>query len=264
MRIPTALGSVPASNFIQIKPQQKTGNIERVDGTRVLTIQAGVEEGLLADDVIGQLKELIAQSSFPAGVEVNFKGRDADQQEAMSFLGGAFVTALFLMTLILVTQFNSFYQAGLVMSAIVFSTAGVFLGLMVTAQPFGIVMCGIGVISLAGIVVNNNIVLIDTFNGMRKQGVAPMEAILRTSAQRAHGLCCSLITTILGLMPMVFALTIKIFEMEVLVGAPSGWWTQLSSTIAGGMAFATLLTLFLTPCLLMLRENLRRNKALKA
>ena len=262
LRIPTALGSVPASNFIQIKPQQKTGNIERVDSTRVLTIQAGVEEGLLADDVIGQLKELIAQSSFPAGVEVNFKGQDADQQEAMSFLGGAFVTALFLMTLILVTQFNSFYQAGLVMSAIVFSTAGVFLGLMVTAQPFGIVMCGIGVISLAGIVVNNNIVLIDTFNGMRKQGVAPMEAILRTSAQRARPVLLTSITTILGLMPMVFALTIKIFEMEVLVGAPSSqWWTQLSSTIAGGMAFATLLTLFLTPCLLMLRENLRRNKA---
>ena len=262
LRVPTALGSVPASNFIQITPQQKTGNIERVDSTRVLTIQAGVEEGLLADDVIGQLKELIAQSSFPAGVEVNFKGQDADQQEAMSFLGGAFVTALFLMTLILVTQFNSFYQAGLVMSAIVFSTAGVFLGLMITAQPFGIVMCGIGVISLAGIVVNNNIVLIDTYNGMRKQNVAPMEAILRTSVQRARPVLLTSITTILGLMPMVFALTIKIFEMEVLVGAPSSqWWTQLSSTIAGGMAFATLLTLFLTPCLLMLRENLRRNKA---
>ena len=166
------------------------------------------------------------------------------------------------MTLILVTQFNSFYQAGLVMSAIVFSTAGVFLGLMITAQPFGIVMCGIGVISLAGIVVNNNIVLIDTYNGMRKQNVAPMEAILRTSVQRARPVLLTSITTILGLMPMVFALTIKIFEMEVLVGAPSSqWWTQLSSTIAGGMAFATLLTLFLTPCLLMLRENLRRNKA---
>ena len=123
-------------------------------------------------------------------------------------------------------------------------------------------MCGIGVISLAGIVVNNNIVLIDTYNGMRKQNVAPMEAILRTSVQRARPVLLTSITTILGLMPMVFALTIKIFEMEVLVGAPSSqWWTQLSSTIAGGMAFATLLTLFLTPCLLMLRENLRRNKA---
>ena len=135
LRIPTALGSVPASNFIS---QTTTKNWQHRAGRRYSCVDHSSRgRSLLADDVIGQLKELIAQSSFPAGVEVNFKGQDADQQEAMSFWGGAFVTALFLMTLILVTQFNSFYQAGLVMSAIVFSTAGVFLGLMVTAQPFG-------------------------------------------------------------------------------------------------------------------------------
>ena len=261
LRVPTALGSIPASNFIDISPQQKTGNIERIDGTRVLTIDADVAEGLLPDDLLGQLKTALEPIELPPGVSIKFKGQDEEQAEAMSFLGGAFLTALFLMTLILLTQFNSFYQAGLVMSAIVFSTAGVFLGLLITGQPFGIVMGGIGVIALAGIVVNNNIVLIDTFNGMRRDGVDAREAIVRTSLQRMRPVLLTSVTTVLGLMPMVFALTIKVFELEVLVGAPSSqWWTQLSSTIAGGMTFATVLTLFLTPCLLMLRENLRRTK----
>ena len=260
LRVPTALGSVPASNFITLSPQPKIGNIERIDGTRVLTIDAGVRADLLADDVVGQLKTALSERDFGAGVEIKFKGQDQEQAEAMSFLGGAFVTALFAMTLILITQFNSFYQAGLVMSAIVFSTAGVFLGLLLTSQPFGIVMGGIGVIALAGIVVNNNIVLIDTFNGMRANGMPAQEAVVRTALQRMRPVLLTSVTTVLGLLPMVFGLTIKLFEMEVLVGAPSSqWWTQLSSTIAGGMTFATILTLFLTPCLLMLRENLRRS-----
>lgn len=163
------------------------------------------------------------------------------------------------MLIILVTQFNSFYQALLVMSAIVFSTAGVLLGLLVTGLPFGIVMGGIGVIALAGIVVNNNIVLIDTYNEFRQRVSDPKEAILRTAAQRMRPVLLTSVTTVLGLMPMVFALTIDVFELSVLVGAPSSqWWTQLSSAIAGGLTFATILTLFLTPCLLMLGARFGR------
>jgi multidrug efflux pump len=161
-----------------------------------------------------------------------------------------------MMVAILVTQFNSFYQTALVLSAIVFSTAGVMIGLLATNQPFGIVMCGIGIIALAGIVVNNNIVLIDTYNDLRSRGLPAQEAILRTAAQRVRPVLLTSITTVLGLVPMVFAISIDIIGQDVSIGAPSTqWWTQLSSSIAGGLTFATILTLLLTPCLLMLGDN---------
>ena len=161
--------------------------------------------------------------------------------------------ALFLIAMILVTQFNSFYQSLLILSAVVFSTVGVLLGLLVTQQPFGIVMSGVGVIALAGIVVNNNIVLIDTYNELRKRGLPPFDAVLRTGAQRLRPVLLTTVTTILGLMPMVLKMNIDLLAREVTFGGPStDWWAQLASAVAGGLAFATLLTLVLTPCLLLL------------
>lgn len=173
----------------------------------------------------------------------------------------AFMVALFVMAIILVTQFNSFYQALLILSAVIFSTAGVLIGLMIRQEPFGIVMSGVGVIALAGIVVNNNIVLIDTYNIIRKSGVDAFEAALRTGAQRLRPVMLTTVTTILGLIPMVFQLNIDFINLEVSVGAPSSqWWTQLATAIAGGLAFATVLTLFLTPSLLVLGEKLMPKK----
>jgi multidrug efflux pump len=135
---------------------------------------------------------------------------------------------------------------------------------MVTGQAFGIVMVGLGVIALAGIVVNNNIVLIDTYNDLRKGGMEPVEAVLRTGAQRLRPVMLTSITTVLGLMPMVLALNIDIVGRDFNVGAPSTqWWTQLSSAIAGGLTFATILTLVLTPALLMLGERRRAKRAAK-
>jgi multidrug efflux pump len=177
----------------------------------------------------------------------------------MVFLSNAFIVAIFLMLVILLTQFNSFYQAFIVLSAIVFSTAGVLLGLIATGQAFGIVMGGIGVIALAGIVVNNNIVLIDTYNDLKSKGMATKEAILRTSAQRIRPVLLTSVTAILGLMPMVFALTIDVIDRNISVGAPSAqWWTTLASTIAGGLTFATVLTLLITPSLLMLSDKISK------
>lgn len=177
--------------------------------------------------------------------------------ETMMFLVKAFAAAIFLMALCLIIQFNSVYQTFVVLSAIVFSTAGVLLGLIITQQPFGIVMVGLGIIALAGIVVNNNIVLIDTYNRFRSNGYAPRDAALRTGLLRLRPVFLTAITTILGLIPMVLALNIDIFNRVLQVGAPSTmWWTQLASAIAGGLAFATILTLVLTPCLLVLGERL--------
>ena len=185
-------------------------------------------------------------------------GESADQQEAATFLVTAFITAIFLMLMILLFQFNSWYESLLIMSAIVLSTAGVLLGLLINGQSFGIVMVGMGIIGLAGIVVNNNIVLIDTYNQIRKERATAVEAALETGCLRLRPVLLTSITTILGLIPMVLAVNVNLLEPSLGFGAPSTqWWTQLSSAIAGGLAIATALTLFFTPCMLVLGEKMR-------
>jgi len=199
---------------------------------------------------------VIDEMDLSSGVEASFAGEAQDQQDSMVFLVGAFATAIFLMFVILVVQFNSFYQAFVVMSAIVFSVTGVLFGLIVTGRPFGIVMGGIGVIALAGIVVNNNIVLIDTYNDLKKMGLSPLEAALRTGAQRLRPVVLTSVTTALGLLPMVIGVNLNFFTREIVYGAPSTqWWTELSSAIAGGLVVATVLTLIVTPAMLMLGEK---------
>ncbi|MFG6597824.1 efflux RND transporter permease subunit, partial [Sulfitobacter sp. 1A09293] len=173
LRVPTSAGLVPISNFVTFEPSPRTGTITRVDQERVVTIEANVAPGVLVNDQTVALRSAIDAMDLPPGVEASFAGEAEDQQESMIFLVGAFITAIFLMFVILVIQFNSFYQAFVVMSAIVFSIAGVLFGLLITGRPFGVVMGGIGVIALAGIVVNNNIVLIDTYNDLKKLGLSP-------------------------------------------------------------------------------------------
>ncbi|WP_088922113.1 efflux RND transporter permease subunit [Granulosicoccus antarcticus] len=262
LRVPTSRGMIPISNFVTTTPAPKTGVIKRADGRRVITVDADVAEGSLADTELKTLQEsLLAQANDPE-INVVFKGEAEEQQETMTFLLSAFVSAIFLMTLILVTQFNSLYQAFLVLTAILFSTSGVLIGLMITGQTFGIVMVGIGIIALAGIVVNNNIVLIDTYNSFIRQGAPAIQAALITGSIRARPVLLTAVTTILGLVPMVFAMNVDLIDRELTFGAPSTqWWTQLSSAIAGGLAFTTLLTLFLTPCLLVLGERVSESRA---
>ncbi|MFQ6549766.1 efflux RND transporter permease subunit [Aestuariibius sp. 2305UL40-4] len=256
LRVPTASGLVPISNFVTFAPTPRVGTIRRLDEQRVVTIEANVGPGLLVNDQITALQSALDAADLPEGVTYSFAGEAEDQAEAMAFLIGAFIAAVFLMLVILVLQFNSFYQAFVVMSAIVFSIAGVLLGLILTGRPFGVVMGGIGVIALAGIVVNNNIVLIDTYNDFLRRGLSPLEAALRTGAQRLRPVVLTSVTTALGLMPMVIGLNLNFFTREVVYGAPSTqWWTELSAAIAGGLVIATVLTLIVTPAMLMLRES---------
>ncbi len=258
LRVPTAEGPVPLSNFVERTAAPRVAEIARVDGTRVLTVGADLAPGVLADDKVQELRGWLHSQIWPAEVGFTFKGEDEEQKEAQAFLGKAFGVALFLIAMILVTQFNSFYQSALILSAVVFSTVGVLLGLLVTDQPFGIIMSGVGVIALAGIVVNNNIVLIDTYNELRRHGLEPHAAVLRTGAQRLRPVLLTTVTTVLGLMPMVLKMNIDLFTRQITVGGPStDWWSQLASAVAGGLAFATLLTLLLTPCLLYLPTHLR-------
>ena len=251
LRVPTPDGNVPISNFVSRRPKPKVATIERVDQRHVYTVQANVAEGVLPDDKVREITTWLETVELPPEVGVRFKGQDEEQKKASAFLGKAFSAALFIMAIILVTQFNSFYHAFLVLTAVIMSTIGVMMGLLVTGQPFGIVMTGVGIITLAGVVVNNNIVLIDTFTRLRKSGMEPLEAIVRTGAQRLRPVLLTAITTVFGLMPMVLRLNIDFVTREITFGAPSTqWWTQLSTAVASGLTFATLLTLVVTPCLL--------------
>ena len=247
----TERGQVPISQFVTRDAAPKVGVLHRVDGRRAITLKADLAPGFQLDDRIRALRP--ALEDLPEGVMLNFAGEQADQAETGQFLVMAFFVALFLMALILVTQFNSIYQAMLVLSAIVFSTAGILLGLLINSQPFGVVMVGMGIIALAGIVVNNNIVLIDTYNELRAVGMAPAEAALESGCLRLRPVLLTAGTTVLGLLPMVFSVNINLLEPSLGFGAPSTqWWTQLSSAIAGGLTFASALTLLLTPCMLLL------------
>jgi len=252
--ISTPRGQVPLSEFVTLEPGDKTGTIVRVDGVRTVTIQSNLEPGRQVDERLRALAAGLPEP--PDGVTVTFAGESEDQQEASSFLTAAFLVAVGLMLLILVIQFNSLYQTFLILSAIVLSTAGVLTGLLLTGQAFGIVMVGMGIIALAGIVVNNNIILIDTYNQIRRDGKSAYEAALETGCLRLRPVLLTAVTTVLGLLPMVLGVNVDLLTPSLGLGAPSTqWWTQLSSAIAGGLSFATVLTLLLTPALLVLGDR---------
>jgi multidrug efflux pump len=266
LNIQTQNGLVPASTFVERTAAPRVNLIRRIDGKRVLRVMANIAPGALAD---GKVKELAQyfdlhpyQGFSDGSVRLRFRGQQEDMAESQTFLSRAFALAIFLMVVILVTQFNSFYQTLLILSAILFSTAAVFLGLLILRSPFGVVMGGLGVISLAGIICNNNIILIDTYNHLRAEGMPAREAVLRTGVMRLRPVLLTAGTAILGLLPMAFALNIDITHRLVTYDSPSSqWWVQLASAVAGGLAFATPITLILTPALLVWRENRRAAKS---
>ncbi|MGS2719558.1 efflux RND transporter permease subunit [Paraglaciecola aestuariivivens] len=265
LRMKTAGGMVPISNFVERSAKPKTDLIRHIDSQRVISVEANMVPGELLSIELPKLQQQLPSLGLDPRVNIQVKGQNEEQVESTAFLQNAFLVALFVMAIILVTQFNSFYQAFLILSAVLFSTVGVFLGLLIFQKPFGIVMSGIGVIALAGIVVNNNIVLIDTYNILRKEGIASMEAILRTGAQRLRPVLMTTVTTILGLLPMVAEINIDFIGRNIDIGGPSTeWWSQLATAVAGGLAFATVLTLVLTPCLLALKVKREEKNAIKS
>ncbi|MCB2100577.1 MAG: efflux RND transporter permease subunit [Rhodobacterales bacterium] len=258
VRIGTAQGAVPISNFVKMVAQPKTGTVRRTDSKRVMTVKADLAPGVLANDKVLALTQWLKTANLDPNIETEFKGEDEEQKKSQAFLSKAFAVALFIMAIILVTQFNSFYSASLILFAVVMSTVGVLIGLLVTHQPFGTVMGGIGVIALAGIVVNNNIVLIDTFDRLKGSAATVREAILHTGAQRLRPVMLTTVTTMLGLMPMMFKVNLDFVDRVISVGAPATqWWSQLATSIVFGLGFATLLTLVVTPAALMLRGGKR-------
>ncbi|MSO89195.1 MAG: efflux RND transporter permease subunit [Rhodospirillaceae bacterium] len=256
MRIQTRQGMVPISNFVERGAEPLSGTLNRTDARRVITIKAAVQSGVLADDKIREIRAWLAEKHLPDGVAVRFKGQDEEQQKAQAFLGKAFGAAVFLIFLILIAQFNNFYYTFLILSGIVLSTAGVVLGLLITNQTFGIVMTGIGIVALAGIVVQNNIVLLDTYAHVRKDVGSALDAILITGAERLRPVLLTAMNNVLGLLPLCFGINIDFIARDLTIGAPSTqMWIQLSQAIVYGLIFSTILTLVLTPCALMVQEN---------
>ncbi len=248
LQIQTQAGSVPIGNFITRVPAQRTGIINRVDGRRVITVTSNVAEGVQTAVVQGQITEQLRATDFGGLVSWKLVGEDEERDNASSFLASAFGAAIFLIFAVLLAQFNKLSSVGLVLFSIVLSTIGVFIGLMVMGQPFGIIMTGMGIIALAGIVTNNNIVLIDTYDRLRREGVPVEEAILRTCRERARPVLLTAGAAILGVLPIAFGLNVNFVHQEVLYGAPSTqWWIQLSTAIVFGLGFATILTLVVTP-----------------
>ena len=262
LRIPTDAGLVPISTFVERRPAQQVSTITRIDMRRTISIDADVDSDYLVSEVVAELRKLMPTLALDPRISAAFRGGTEDQEEDMAFLQRAMLMALAIMAIILVTQFNSIYQAGLILTAVLFSTGGVLLGHLVMGKPFGVIMSSVGVITLAGIVVNNNIVFIDTYNVLRGRGLDAYDAVVRTCAIRLRPVLLTTVTTIIGLMPMVLGVNINLIGRDISVGAPSSqWWTQLASSVAGGLAFATILTLLLTPSLLMIQANISQRLA---
>ena len=248
-------GPVSLSLFVNRKPINKVGKITRKNSTRSKTIKFDVIEGTVANNKVLEITEWLKLSKQLKS-NVFFTGQEEDQNEAKEFLIKAFFIAVFLITIILIATFNSFYFCLIILSAIIFSTIGVMIGLIISGKPFGIIMSGIGVIALAGIVVNNNIVLLDTYKTLRMEGEKIKEAILRTGAQRLRPVMLTTLTTFFGLVPMAIGLNINFLDFEINFGSPSSqWWLQLSNAIVFGVMFSFILTLIITPCLILIGEK---------
>ncbi len=252
LRINTPNGAVPIGNFVERKATEKVGLINRVGGQRVITVTANVDEGVQSAIVHKAVVDAIAQGDLGTGVTFKLIGEDEERAKAGAFLVKAFGAAMFLIFAILLAQFNKFSSVVIVLSAVILSTIGVLIGLLVMGQAFGTVMTGIGIIANAGVIVNNNIVLIDTYDRLRREGVAAYDAILETCRERARPVVLTAVTAVLGVLAIAFGINIDFVTRDVFVGAPSTqWWVHLSVAIVFGLGFATALTLLVTPATLM-------------
>jgi multidrug efflux pump len=258
LRIQSSAGNVPIGNFVSRRAAHRVGNIQRVAGSRVITVSSNVVEGVQSAKIQQEIAGELAKADLGPGVGFKLKGEDEERAKAGAFLMKAFGSAIFLIFAILLAQFNRLTSVGLVLSAVLLSTIGVLLGLLIMGQPFGVVMTGIGIIANAGVIVNNNIVLIDTYDRLRREGKEAYEAILETCRERARPVVLTAVTAILGVLPIAFGVNLEFVAREVTVGAPSTqWWISLSTAIVFGLGFATILTLIVTPAALMGIERMR-------
>ncbi|WP_425407745.1 efflux RND transporter permease subunit [Hyphococcus sp.] len=271
VRAQTPQGSVPLSNFVARVAKPQVDRIIRRDGARIIEVKANGNTqidgyAVSQDRAIANMKSWLESDALGPDVSWIMRGADQETADAAVFFQNAMIAALFMIAMILLLEFNSFYHAALTLTAVIMSVLGVLLSIALTGQYVSIIMTGTGIVALAGIVVNNNIVLIDTYQYLRRKGLSVEDAVVRTAAQRVRPVLLTTATTILGLLPMVFEINVNFSAGTITHGSStSDWWVLLSSAVVYGLAFSTILTLILTPVMLaaptVIRNRLFRKKA---
>jgi multidrug efflux pump len=250
---------IPLSSLASWRVEEGLGEVRRKDLDRVATVSSDVRSGENSNAVVAEVRQVLASfgDELPAGYSMRFAGQQEDQAEAMAFLTGAFLLALALIALILMSQFNSVLKPLIIMTSVIMSTAGVLVGLVVFQMPFGIIMTGVGVISLAGIVVNNAIVLIDYIDLLRtRDGMKREDALMLAGVTRFRPVILTAITTVLGLVPLAIGFNLDFAGMYTALspnlywgGEQAAWWGPMAIAVIAGLSFATVLTLVMVPVL---------------
>ncbi len=256
LNVTTRNGSVPVSSFIQLSPKENRATVNRRNAQYVQEIGAStIDESAVAAKVAEMQKWIDAQNFSKQGVVMEFTGMQEETEEVNQFMVMAGITAIFIMLILLLTQFNSFYQSLLILSAVFMSFVGVLLGLLISNRPFSSTMTGISIVTLAGIVVNNNIVLIDTFNRLKFESPEKdrFELVRETCQQRLRPILLTSATTIFGLLPLAMGLSLDLLGRDLSIGTRVvDWWQNLALSIVFGLGFSTFLTLIFTPAALAL------------
>jgi len=258
LMIPTPTGEiVPLTTLAHIEYEGTLGDIVRKNHERVVTVKANVDDTKTTGIIVRNIaQQALKDMELPSGYSFKFTGEGDDQKESEEFLSKAFIIALFLIFLILVTLFNSVIQPVLILTSVILSLGGAFWGLAVINSPFGVIMTGVGIISLAGVVVNNAIVLIDYTNKLRQSGMMVRDAVIAAGATRLRPVLLTAITTILGLLPMVTGISYDFHLMEISMASESSqWWRSMAIVVIFGLMIATFLTLVVVPTLYTLIES---------
>ncbi len=248
---------IPVSSLVDVKYAGGYGSINRKDLDRVITV-TGTNEGRLPVEILADCQKRLIDLPLPTGYRITFGGEDEERLKAMAFLGKAFVAALILIAIVLVTEFDSVTMPVIIMASVIFSTIGVLIGLLVLGKPFGIIMTGVGIISLAGVVVNNAIVLLDYVEKLRTRGLECTDALVRAGMTRLRPVLLTAITTILGLVPMATGVSYDFRQLRWQLKSESSlWWGQMATSVIFGLAVATLLTLVIVPTMYSVLDRLK-------
>ncbi len=248
---------IPLTELAEVRVRGGSGSIHHRDRERVVTVTAKAAEGYLAADRLERAQAELADLDVPTGYDIRYTGENEDRQEASDFLAGALMAAVFIIALILVTEFNSVVQPLIILLSVTLSLIGVFWSLLITGEPFGIIMTGIGIISLAGVVVNNSIVMVDYINVLRERGYERREAVIRGGMVRLRPVVLTAVTTALGLLPIVIGVSLDFVNFDIVVGGNSvELWGPMSRVVVAGLMVATVLTLVVVPVMYSIFDDI--------
>jgi len=262
LNVTTLKGLVPVSSFISVTPKENRQSVNRRDGKFSQSIGAATIDESKVSDKVKEINNWLESADLGDGVTYKFTGMAEETEDVNNFMIAAGIMAVFIMLLMLLTQFNSFYQSFIILTSVTISFVGVLLGLLITGKPFSTTMTGLSIVTLAGIVVNNNIVLIDTFNKLRFESphLEQSTHIINACKQRLRPILLTSLTTVFGLLPLAMGVSLDIISRDIAIGSPIvDWWSNLAVSIVFGLAFSTFITLILTPAILALPYALRKD-----